>query len=439
MSFQIESTKEHLENTGGLALAAEVARACGLTSLVTQIRTWKGALLSMFGLLVMGRSSYEEIAGFRKDELFRTAFHLEYVPARETLRIYLGRMARKTKGLIAMLFGCNISLLKRVAITPIDIGRRRYIPVDVDVSTLDNGKSHKEGVGRTYMGTDGYAPIFSYIGTEEYMLGCQLRPGTQHSQKGTPEFLERNLAMIKELGLSHPVLFQLDSGNDAIDTIKKLVAPGCFFLIKRNLRREPLEQWREIAETLGTARHPRPGKTVYTGTITKSHPKADKDIPQFDIVFEVTVRTSDHRGDYFLVPQVEVETWWTNLFESPETIIALYHDHGTSEQFHSELKTDMDVERLPSGSMKVNELVLTISMLAFNTLRYIGQSALALPHLLPITPVTTQRKRLRKVIADLILVGCKLVQHGRQMILRIWNGNPWLPVFNELYAEFLRL
>jgi hypothetical protein len=39
----------------------------------------------------------------------------------------------------------------------------------------------------------------------------------------------------------------------------------------------------------------------------------------------------------------------------------------------------MDVEWLPSGSMKVNELVLTISMLAFNTLRYIGQSALALP------------------------------------------------------------
>ena len=25
---------------------------------------------------------------------------------------------------------------------------------------------------------------------------------------------------------------------------------------------------------------------------------------------------------------------------------------------------------------------------------------------------------------DLILIGCKLVRHGRQMILRVWNGNP---------------
>lgn len=169
------------------------------------------------------------------------------------------------------------------------------------------------------------------------------------------------------MGLSQPVLFRLDSGNDVIDTIRKLVVPNCFFLIKRNLRREPVEQWREIAETLGTARHPRSGKTVYTGTVTKSHPKADADMPEFDIVFEVTVRTSDRRGDDFLVPDVEVETWWTNLFESPETIIDLYHDHGTSEQFHSELKTDMDVERLPSCSMKVNGLVLALFLLAFNT------------------------------------------------------------------------
>jgi hypothetical protein len=141
-------------------------------------------------------------------------------------------MARKVHGLIAMLFDCNIALLKRATITPIDIEGRRYIPVDVDVSTLNNGKSHKEGVGRTYMGTDGYEPIFSYIGTEGYMLCCELRPGTQHSQKGTPEFLVRNLEMIKELGLLHPVLFLLDSGNDAIDTIKKLVTPPRRFLLR---------------------------------------------------------------------------------------------------------------------------------------------------------------------------------------------------------------
>ncbi|WP_274522435.1 hypothetical protein [Ectothiorhodospira variabilis] len=33
---------------------------------------------------------------------------------------------------------------------------------------------------------------------------------------------------------------------------------------------------------------------------------------------------------------------------SDDDIIALYRGHATCEQFHSEFKTDMDLERLPS-------------------------------------------------------------------------------------------
>ena len=83
MSFTIQSIKEHHENKGGIALAAELAGISGLTKLRFGVRTWSSALLSMFGLLVMGRSTYEGISLFRKDELFRLAFGLEYVPARE--------------------------------------------------------------------------------------------------------------------------------------------------------------------------------------------------------------------------------------------------------------------------------------------------------------------------------------------------------------------
>lgn len=46
---------------------------------------------------------------------------------------------------------------------------------------------------------------------------------------------------------------------------------------------------------------------------------------------------------------LEGNTWWTNTDMSDEDVITQYHAHGESEQFHSEIKTDMDVERLPSG------------------------------------------------------------------------------------------
>ena len=54
-------------------------------------------------------------------------------------------------------------------------------------------------------------------------------------------------------------------------------------------------------------------------------------------------------------------------------MIRLYHEHGESEQYHSESKTDMDVERFPSGKFDTNELVLELTVLAYNILRVIGQ------------------------------------------------------------------
>ena len=92
--------------------------------------------------------------------------------------------------------------------------------------------------------------------------------------------------------------------------------------------------------------------------------------------YEVTERTIDKRGQILLVPDIELNTWWTNLGLTDDEIIRLYHAHGECEQYHSEIKTDMDVERLPSGKFSTNELVLELTVLAYNILRMIGQESL---------------------------------------------------------------
>jgi len=51
------------------------------------------------------------------------------------------------------------------------------------------------------------------------MLDTELREGKQHCQKNTPEYLAHNIEIIKKLNLEHPVLFRLDSGNDAASAI----------------------------------------------------------------------------------------------------------------------------------------------------------------------------------------------------------------------------
>ena len=264
-----------------------------------------------------GRSRYEEIKLFRRDELFKQSLNLRYVPVAESKKHALEKIR-----------DANIALLKKTTLTAVTVNERYYVPVDIDVSPLDNSGSHKEGVSRTYKGHDGYAPIFSYIGAEGYMLGCDLREGKQHCQKNTPDYLHRNIKSLKKLTATHPYLFRLDGGNDATETLRVLQESGHFFLIKRNLRRESPLYWLDIAKSVGekASWEIREGKTVYIGTYTGKGPAGDEALgEQMEIVFQVTERSIDKRGNLLHIPEVEVETYWTNLYEKPEAVIGLYH------------------------------------------------------------------------------------------------------------------
>lgn len=144
------------------------------------------------------------------------------------------------------------------------------VPVDIDVTPMDNSKSKKEGVSRTYKGFDGYTPMMAYIGTEGYAINFELREGKQHCQKGTVKFLQETITLCHKL-TDKPLLIRLDSGNDSIDNVAILMDAGCFFIIKRNLRRESTDDWFEMAKQYcQNINSPRDGKTVYIGSSIKS-------------------------------------------------------------------------------------------------------------------------------------------------------------------------
>ena len=309
------------------------------------------------------------------------------------------------------------------------------VPVDIDVTPMDNSKSKKEGVSRTYKGFDGYAPMMAYIGTEGYAINFELREGKQHCQKGTVEFLQETIKLCHKL-TDKPLLIRLDSGNDSIDNVAVLMDTGCFFIIKRNLRRESTDDWFEMAKQYcQNVNSPRDGKTVYIGSDWKTVTSK-----QFNKEFtlrtgyEITERTIDKYGQFNLVPDVEVETWWTNLGDPDEEIIRLYHAHGECEQFHSEVKTDMDLERLPSGKFATNALVLELGMIAYNILRMIGQGTIG--GRTPCQKRDVKRRRLRTVISSLIMMASHVTMHARQLIIGLGKSNVWRHIFSDICQKY---
>jgi hypothetical protein len=459
MRFHIVGTQEVLVSHSGLALTGALLQGTQIKRRCDGLQLGGGKpeishgdnVLSMIGLLCMGKSDFEAINTFEaeSDEFFRLALGLGRVPSEPTLRQRLDALGVRDAAATTSaesrvrttLLEESVEMVRRHA-PKLTACFKDWIPLDSDVSPFDNSHTRKELVSYTYKGMDGYAPNFAYLGQEGYLINCELRPGSQHCQRGTPAFLNETLKLVRRITQAK-LLVRLDSGNDDVENVrvfrKKEHGP-VDWIIKRNLRKESLAEWFEEACAHGVSVACRPGKEVWIGDAWR-----ERDGKLERVVVEAIRRTTTADGQSLLLPELEINTFWTSLKPSQVTaqqVVELYHDHGTSEQFHSELKTDMDLERLPSGKFATNALILECGLVAYNALRLCGQESLRQDKKMPPEqkiPIRkrVRRRRLRSVIQDMIYMACRLVRHARRWSLAFWKNNPWRPVWESVYARFL--
>ena len=392
-------------------------------------------LLTYIGLLAQGKTAYEAVNEFDDDpDFYQNALGIaREIPSAETLR---QRMDDIGDSLRSDLLEANVEMFTSHEIKPTALPGG-LVPLDMDVTPFDNSKTMKEGVSRTYKGFDGYAPMMAYLGTEGFMVNTELREGKQHSQAHTPEFLKETLGMAHRL-TDQQLLIRLDSGNDAAENYGILIEDGSWFIVKRNPRKESKEGWlNELRDCCKDIRHPRDGKVVYVGStwkkVTYKTEAGESKSIDMRIVYEITERTIDKHGQVLMIPDIELNMFWTNLGWTDDEVIESYHAHGECEQYHSELKTDMDVERLPSGKFATNALVLELAMIAYNLLRMIGQESLK--HKQP-EKRKVRRRRLRTVISNLVLCASHVTRHARRTVMALGRSNTWRQAFWGIWNQF---
>jgi hypothetical protein len=437
--FTIEQSDADIVSHAGLALIGQcIHRHTNLSQeLNTQVPLRHGiahadVLKSYLALACLGKSDFEAINTIESPGFFRTAMDIGSTPSAATLRQRMDGWAETFRPIIENA-SRDFLINTQPSLSCLDTG---HIPIDADVTPMDNSGSRKEGVSRTYKGTDGYAPMAVYLGQEGYCLAFEMREGKQHCQKGTPDRLRQSLhdaRMITE----QPLLLRLDSGYDSIENIHVVFehnetctsGEAVDFLIKWNPRQERHDEWLGYAERHGRWEHPREGKRVGVFSVIDERSWQGKNYT-LRRVMRVIERTIDKRGQRLLTPEIELEGWWTSLALSEEDVIDLYNDHGTSEQFHSEFKTDLDIERLPSGKLATNALVLAVSTLAYNLLRWIGQNGL----LSPDSPKrnTAKRRRIKTVIQELMYLAVRVVRTARSLKLAFGRGCRALAAYQRI-------
>ena len=149
------------------------------------------------------------------------------------------------------------------------------------------------------------------------------------------------------------------------------------------------------------------------------------------LVLRIVRRVCDAVGLMLLYGrEYELEGWWTTLDQahySDDDIIALYMAHATSEQFHSEFKTDLYLERLPSGKFATNALIMRLAALTY--LQHsgcMGQKPLLNPAGLSRTPCI-QTPLFKNSDAGTDLSGCPPDQIRTSVCPVFWKEQPWLP------------
>ena len=435
MRFEIVQSGEQLSSHSGLALAGAILDRSSIRKRLDGVvlpehpfpEIGHGEVATaMMGLICVGKPDFDAIETFRDDPFFIQSLGLDSVPSSPTLRQRLDSAKGAFNDIILEESAGVVGRLAP-AITPC---HDKLVAVDIDVSPFDNSKTKKEGVSWTYKKFDGYAPIFGYVGQEGYLANLELRPGSDHSQKGTETFLRRTLKYARVMSQT-TFLVRMDSGNDSVGNIKVCREEKAHYIIKHNLRRETPEEWLGIARECGELEEPRPGKQVWRGERYVERPEIEEPLR---MVFCVTLRTMEADGQALLIPEIEVETYWTSLSDGVATVVDLYRAHGTSEQFHSELKTDLDLERLPSGKFQTNQLVLLLGMMSYNLLKLIGQESLREADAPIRKPVS--RRRVRSVMQDMVYLACRLVRHARCWVLSFGKNCPWLKTWRRVYLRF---
>lgn len=342
-------------------------------------------LKSYLGLLVQGKNDFDAVEEFRGDGFFTRALDVGTVPSSSTLR---QRMDTHAASWFELASEFNLALLSaNYATGPADFGALPcgYMVVDWDTFVMNNSGTQKEAVGRTYQGVDGFTPSATYLGSLGYCLELALRPGVQHSALETELNLERVLPMAAKL-TALPLLFRADSGLCSLKVMQEVCAQAVALsreialIIKWNPRKAPVEAIaaERVADTNTIWCHLREGKRMCMWTQQLKLKGVGTEANPARRVLRLTERTIDKHGNPLLLPDYELEGWTTTLPTkfTMQDIIDLYKDHATHEQFHSEFKTDMDLERLPRGKFDTNFLVCALAAVAMNILRLIGQNAL---------------------------------------------------------------
>jgi hypothetical protein len=308
--------------------------------------------------------------------------------------------------------------------------------------TLENDAtvifSHKEEALGTYKGGKGYAPVLGTIAELGLILHDEFRDGNVPASHTLPEFFETCLKALPPT--IKKVRTRLDGAYYEHDFIRYLNDPAKAFgqieftitgqkspSILEWIEALPEKEWKPLMKM--TDQGPRPTGKEWTEMAWTSASGTREAMKERSLRCLIT-RKSSQQWELFqeefheeVKEKDRYEVIVTNMsWEGNRLILWHYERCGGIEQIHDRVKNDLAGGVLPCGEFGANAAWFRLQCLAWNLVR-----ALQI-HALPSEFSNCHLKRLRLWLFN---IAGRVVEHARQVILKLREGHPAFEMYRE--------
>ena len=330
--------------------------------------------------------------------------------------------------------------------------------IDTDGTIAATFGECKGGMGLSYKGIWGYAPLIISLANTREVLYLVNRPGNVVSHEGCVPWIDRAIELVRphagEITLRGDTDFTLTGELDRWDSqgIKFLFGMDAHPKVVQLAEALPQEAWKPLERLPGyeiatepRAKAPRIKEAIvhFKGYLNKKlvgesvaefnyHP--NKCGREYRLVV-VRKNISVQKGEAVFFEDIKYFFYITNHTEySAEQVVGLANSRCDQENVIEQLKNGVNAMRMPVDDLLSNWAYMVTSALAWNLKSWYG---LLMPNRQQ--GLELVQMEFRRFLHAIVLLPAQIVRSGRRIIYRIMGYNSYLKDFFAVWEKLRRM
>jgi Transposase DDE domain group 1 len=326
--------------------------------------------------------------------------------------------------------------------------------LDVDGTIAGTQGECKEGIGLSYKGIWGYAPLIVSLANTKEVLYLINRPGQSASHSGSVEWIDRAADLVEPVAGTVTIRGDTDFTHTA--HLDRWHQAGRHFILGMDAHPKvvglaqalPASAWKKLQRlpkyTILT--EPRRKGFGYKEQIViekgfKNQVLAGEDLAEIDYqpakcgrkyrLVIVRKNISIQKGEKALLDEIRYFFHITNRKDAAEKIVGLANGRCDQENVIEQLKNGVNAMRMPVNDLLSNWAYMVMAAVAWNLKSWYG---LLMPN--RERGLELVKAEFRRFLNSILLIPCQIVRTARRVIYRVLSYNSWM---EDFFATWQRL